>query len=97
MSLISLTEITPISKFTHERTSYTLREVFINPSHVVCIRIEEDYKHKLLEGMLPPGLDERQEFSRVVFSSSSAHGSMVVVGSPTLLQEKMHKKQLLKG
>lgn len=97
MSLVRLTEVAPISKFTHERASYTLREVFVNPSHVVCIRLEDDFKRRLLEGMLPPGLDERQEFSRVTLSSTSMNGSLVVVGSPAILEEKMHKKQLLKG
>jgi len=97
MSLIKLTELTPVSKYTHLEANYTLREIYINPDHVVCIREEYDFRRKLMEGKLPEGLDKRQEFSRVTLSSNSLNGSMVVVGSPNLIEGKIKKKHLLKG
>jgi len=97
MSLIKLTELMPRSSYTHEETNYTLREVYINPDHVVCIREEHDFRRKLMEGRLPEGLDKRQEFSRVTLSSNSLNGSMVIVGSPNILEKKIQKKKLLKG
>jgi hypothetical protein len=95
--MIKLTELVSIRKYTHNDKDYALREVLINPGHVVCVRSEPDFKTKLSEGLLPVGLDERQEFSRIVLSSSSVHGSVVVVGSTALIEEKLLKKQLLKG
>jgi len=97
MSLIKLTELTPKSNYSHEAAGYTLREIYINPDHVVCIREEHEFRRKLMEGRLPKGLDKRQEFSRVTLSSNSLNGSMVVIGSPTLIEGKLERKQLLKG
>ena len=79
--------------------SYKLREVFINPEHVVCLRAEVRLKTLLKEGDLPEGLDKRQEFTRVYMNRGQLGLDVVVVGCPHTVEEKINKakKILLKG
>jgi len=79
--------------------SYKLREVFINPEHIVCLRNETRLKTLLKEGGLPEGLDERQEFTRVYMNRGQSGLDVVVVGCPEAVEEKINKtkKILLKG
>jgi len=79
--------------------SFSLREVFINPEQVVCIRPDVSLKQKLQEGKLPEGLDSRQEFSRIYLNRGQVGLDIVVVGSPSLIEKELKKnyKQVLKG
>ena len=79
--------------------NYSLREVFINPEQVVCIRSDSSFKQKLQEGILPSGLDPRQDFSRVYLNRGQFGLDIIVVGAPSSVEEtlKKNKKQLLKG
>lgn len=95
--VIQLVEIYESSKFTEKK--YELREVFINPEHVVCLREEPRFKMLLQEGMLPEGIDERQDFTRVQMNKGTLGLDIVVVGGPQSVEEKIRKtkKTLLKG
>ena len=79
--------------------SYSLREVFVNPEQVVCVRTDDSLKRKLVEGKMPEGLDDRQEFSRIYLNRGQAGLDLVVVGSATTIEQKLNisQKQLLKG
>jgi|19_taG_2_1085344.scaffolds.fasta_scaffold20749_4 hypothetical protein len=79
--------------------SFSLREVFINPEHVVCVRSDPGFKRNLMEGTLPEGLDTRQEFSRVYMNRGQAGLDVVVVGDPDIIEEKLNvkRKGILKG
>jgi len=81
------------------RHSYSLRSVYINPSHVVCLR--EDYEaSKLLgEGRLPEGLDDRQSFTRVSINKGTYGQDIVVIGKVEEVYKRLdfEKRQLLKG
>ncbi len=79
--------------------SYSLREGFINPEQVVCIRSDSGLKQRLQEGSLPTGLDPRQEFSRVYLNRGQSGLDIIVVGPPGSVEEILRKntKQLLKG
>ncbi len=82
-----------------ESRNYSLREVFINPEQVVCIRSDSGFKQKLQEGILPAGLDPRQDFSRVYLNRGQSGLDIIVVGTPSSVEEtlKKNRKQLLKG
>jgi hypothetical protein len=79
--------------------NFSLREVFINPQHVVCVRSDPTFKRKLLEGSLPEGLDNKQEFSRVYMNRGQAGLDVVVIGNPAVIEEKLNvrNKKILKG
>jgi len=38
---------------TGTQNKYLLREIYVNPKHVVCLREDSLFKQKLHEGMLP--------------------------------------------
>ena len=39
---------------------FKMREIYINPNHVVCMHEDISMKKSLLEGLLPQDLDKRQ-------------------------------------
>ena len=82
-----------------QRGVYSLREVFVNPEHIVCLRLEPKYKRMLNEGVLPEGLDQRQEFTRVYMNRGQLGLDMVVVGAPETIEQKVRsdKRKILKG
>ena len=76
--------------------SYGLREVFVNPEQVVCVRPDEMFQRKLSEGSLPENLDGRQEFTRIFLNRGQVGLDVVVVGAASLIEQKLNK-QILKG
>jgi|ETNvirenome_6_85_1030632.scaffolds.fasta_scaffold15565_5 hypothetical protein len=78
---------------------YTLREVFINPEHVVCLREDPATLELLHEGQLPDGIDARQRFTRVQMNRGSAGLDIVVVGCPSVVEDILQTKdiRLIKG
>ena len=85
---------------TDTRNKYLLREVYVNPEHVVCLREDPLFKQKLNEGMLPDVLRDEQHFTRIYLNRGQAGLDVVVVGTPTAIQERLglsKDKQLLRG
>ena len=77
---------------------YSLREVYINPDHVVCLRENTDLKRLLSEGNLPPGLDVRQNFTTVSLNKGTYGQDIIVVGPVRETHEKLYnQKTLLRG
>jgi|TARA_Y100000034_G_C6518933_1_gene223258 hypothetical protein len=95
--VIKLVEIYEEQNFSEKK--YKLREVFINPEHIVCLRDEPRLKALLSEGRLPEGMDSRQEFTRVYMNRGQSGLDVVVVGAPQVIEDKIGetKKQILKG
>ena len=77
---------------------YNLREVFINPEHVVCLRSDDSTRRKLQENKLPQNLDERQEFTRIQLNRGHNGLDIVVVGDPATVERKLQTaRQVLRG
>ena len=77
---------------------YVLKEVFVNPEHVVCLRPDDRAKRKLLENKLPSELDKRQEFTSVQMNSGHNGFNITVIGNPSVIEEKLrNSKQVLRG
>jgi len=77
---------------------YVLREVFVNPEHVICLRPDERAKRNLLENKLPSELDRRQEFTRIQMASGHGGFNITVVGNPSIVEEKLrHGRKVLRG
>lgn len=79
--------------------SYILREIYVNPKHIISLREEASYKQKLVEGTLPDNLDSRQSFTRLTLDKGHSGLDVVVVGSPGAIESKLNKnkKELLRG
>jgi len=62
-------------------STYSLREVTVNPDHVVCLREDTYMSQRLDEGRLPEELDSRQRFTKVYLDSGQTGIDLTVVGS----------------
>ena len=87
--IVGLVEI--IEPLTAE--AYQLREVFVNSSHIVCLREELNINNK----KLPAGMDLAQRYTRVYMNRGQVGIDFVVVGPPEMVEKKLNKKQLLRG
>ena len=98
MATIRLIEVSKSSNVI-KNSAYTLREVYINPEHVVCLREDIFTSQLIREGQLPEGLDDRQRFTRVQLNRGSTGLDLVVVGSPDTVENQLRTgaKQLLRG
>ena len=101
--MIKLVEVKKIKDFNpmvhREKVRYELCEIWINPDSILQIEADNVMKNNLTKGSLPKDLDTRQEFSRIQFGSGNNVSAITVVGSPSVLAEKIfaNTKQLLKG
>jgi hypothetical protein len=79
--------------------SYSLREIYINPQHVVCLRAESALETMLQEGRLVDGLDNRQKLTRVSVSNNAYEEDIVVIGSIDEVYKKLNTeaRSLLRG
>ncbi len=53
--IVRLVEVFENKKFTQESKKYAMREVFVNPDHVVCLRSEPNYGKLLARGFTARG------------------------------------------
>lgn len=98
--MIKLVEICEkMSASNNSEKSYTLREVYVNPKHVVSLREESSFKQKLTEGNLPEGLDTRQGFTRITLDKGQIGLDIIVVGQPNIVETKLKgdRRELLHG
>ena len=100
--LVKLTEICSNGAVTVGHR-YKLREVFINPEHVILIR--EDVRTKELNengSLRLPGndaLNKEHRFSKLVLNRGQSGAEIVVVGAPDVIEKtlKIDKRQILRG
>jgi hypothetical protein len=97
--MIKLIEVCEASSASRVKKRYLLREVYVNPKHVVSLREESGYQQKLEEGLLPDGLDVRQHFTRITLDKGHTGLEMVVVGAPHVVEERLQadRRELLHG
>ena len=90
--LVRMTEVFEIPS----ESKYGIREISLNPDHVVAVRQDVTAKQALKEGKMPDGLSGHADFSRIYLNTGNLN--VVVVGTPSMIEEKLLKtKQLLKG
>ena len=101
--LVTLTEVVA-SNSSHYGSSvakrtFTLREVSINPQHVICLREDRAMTERLDEGSLPNGLDNRQRFTKLTLDRGQSGLELIIVGTPLQVKEKLNisRAELLRG
>lgn len=94
--LIKLTEVHQNSTLT-TKSEYTLREVFVNPEHVVMIREEARMQQLNEQGKLPENLSDSHRFTKLTINRGHTGTEIVVVGAPDIVEKSLNKQQLLKG
>ena len=78
---------------------HRLREVYINPKHVVAMRQDDRMMNLLAEGSLPDGIDEAQTFTKLYVDRGNTGIDITVIGDLGSIKEKLglDARSLLKG
>ena len=95
VKLVEVYETT--SRRSNAESSYSLREVYVNPDHIVSMREDMSTKSKLTSGLLPENLSRDQEFTKLFINRGTWGSAMIVIGSPSSVHQKLRGKGLLKG
>jgi len=89
--MIKLVEVVTANK----NNEYYLREVSVNPNHIVSVSPSDEFVILLHQEKLPIGLDRNHEFVEVYFSNGR---KIITVGTPKIINEKIKTaKKLLFG
>ena len=96
--LVRLTEVCMNGAVTLPN-NYILREVFVNPEHVIMIREEKRIQELNEQGLLNDGLDTTHRFSKLTINRGHTGTEIVVIGAPDTVETKLQQnsKQLLRG
>lgn len=95
--LVKLTEVCGTGAVTSGR-KYSLREVFVNPEHVVMVREEHQMKNLNEQGMLTEGLSRDHRFSKITIDKGTTGTDIVVIGDPNTVETALNKRSyILKG
>ena len=96
--LVKLTEVCRNNTLTTKQNDYTLREVFINPEHVVMIREEARLQELNRKLPLTEGLDVNHRFTKLTINRGHTGTEIVVVGAPATVEKSLNTNtQLLRG
>jgi hypothetical protein len=68
---------------------FNIREVYINPTHVVCMYDDPSMVRRLNEGYLPNDMDKRQSFTRLRLNQGQSLYQITVVGEMGIISEKL--------
>ena len=97
MGLVKLTEVCKNGALT-TRQDYTLREVFVNPEHVIMIREEARMQQLNEQGLLPEGLSNSHQFTKLTINRGHTGTEIIVVGAPSVIENSLNtNKELLRG
>ena len=95
--LVKLTEVCNNGAVTTNQV-YSLREVFINPEHVVMIREERRMKELNERGKIATDLDKAHRFSKLTINRGHTGTEIIVVGAPEVVEGALkNNKKLLRG
>jgi hypothetical protein len=96
--LIKLTEVCTNGACTMKQ-DYVLKEIFVNPDHVIMIREEARLSKLNEQGLIDKELDPAHEFSKLTINRGNTGTEIVVVGAPTHIETILNKnnKSLLRG
>ena len=96
--LVRLTEVCTNNTLTTRQNDYSLREVFINPEHVVMIREEARLQELNEQVPLTEGLKQGHRFTKLTINRGHTGTEIVVVGAPDIVERSLNtSKQLLRG
>jgi|TARA_Y100000310_G_C20025183_1_gene509250 hypothetical protein len=95
--LVKLTEVCGTGVVTIGN-KYTLREVFVNPKHVVMVREELHMRQLNEQGMISDGLNSEHRFSKLIINKGQSGSEIIVVGAPERIESILQvSKKVLRG
>tara|TARA_B100000085_G_C18558787_1_gene518703 strand:+ start:656 stop:1003 length:348 start_codon:yes stop_codon:yes gene_type:complete len=97
MPLVRLTEVCHNATLTTKQ-EYTLKEVYVNPEHVIMIREEPRIRKLNEQGRLNESLDPSHRFTKLTINRGHTGTDIIVVGAPQTIEETLNQnKKLLRG
>jgi len=69
---------------------YSLREVFVNPEHVVCLRENDSLKVRISDTMLGQEIHPSEGFTKVYINRGQSGLDLDVVGDLSAVRNKLH-------
>jgi len=97
MPLVKLTEVCHNRTLTTQK-EYSLREVFVNPEHVIMIREDPNIQNLNEQGRLLEGLNPDHKFTKLTINRGHTGTEIIVVGCPHVIENTLNEKRgLLKG
>ncbi len=88
-------KITQVIQVSQRDQTYYLRDTSLNPQHIVSVNMSDQYLMLLHQNKLPEGLSKEHQFVEI---SLSHGGSVIAVGTPQMINEKIQfAKKLLLG
>jgi len=97
MGLVRLTEVCHNATLTTKQ-EYTLKEVYVNPEHVIMIREEQRIQKLNEQGRLNENLDPSHRFTKLTINRGHTGTDIIVVGAPQAIEKTLNEnKKLLKG
>mgnify|MGYP003630788061 CR=1 FL=1 len=94
--LVKLTELCSSGAVTAGK-NYNLREIYINPKHVIMIREETIVKTMNEAGNIKmvtgESLDKNHSFSKLTINRGNSGTEIIVVGSPLAIENVLGEKQ----
>jgi len=97
--LIKLTEVCAQGTVTTAQ-QYILREVLVNPEHVIMVREEARMRQLNEQNAIAPGLRPDHAFSKLTINKGHTGTDIVVVGHPEIIEEQLNQSRnpkLLRG
>jgi len=95
--LVKLTEVCQNTTLTTQQ-DYTLRDVFVNPEHVVMIREEARIRALNEQGLIAEGLNQSHRFTKLTINRGHTGTEIVVVGAPDIVEGSLStNKKLIRG
>ena len=88
--IIKLVEVISDKGGTYLSQRYKLKEIFINPEHIVALREDNDMRTNMNEGVLPEGINPQMGFTRLYLDRGQHGLDVTVVGDPTSVREKLN-------
>lgn len=80
------------------RKKFQSRDVFVNPTHVVCIREDYNYKGTLSESDCSSDIDMSAGYTRIYMNRGQSGIDLVVEGTPSQVERLLHSgRELLHG
>jgi hypothetical protein len=78
---------------------YALREVYVNPEHVVLLRPNLSLEDKNSKVIMPEGLHPAQKYTIIYINKGQSGLEITAVGEPSAIEEKLalNNKKVLKG
>jgi len=80
------------------KKKFQSRDVFVNPTHVVCIREDYNYRGMLSESDCSTDVDVTANYTRVYMNRGQSGIDLVVEGTPSQVERVLYAgRELLHG